>query len=80
VVEQAVASNEDAHVTACSCSPSFESTRISTAPEPQFFSRSWGCFFLPAKQVLRTNRTTNSEFVGNLPLALPPRSVSVMPG
>jgi hypothetical protein len=32
VVEQAVASNEDAHVTACSCSPSFEPTRISADP------------------------------------------------
>jgi hypothetical protein len=45
VVKQAVVSNEDAHATACSCSPSFEPTRISAAPEPQLFSRSWGPFF-----------------------------------
>ena len=67
MVKHAAVSSEDAHATACSCSPSFEPTRISAAPEPQLFSRSWGPF-LPAKEVLRTNRTANSEFAGNLHL------------
>jgi hypothetical protein len=65
VVKHAVVSSEDTHATAAFIRS--ESIRTPAAPGPQLFLPKLGPFLL-AKEMFRTNRTTNSEFAGNLQL------------
>jgi hypothetical protein len=69
VVKQAVVSNEDMHATACSVHRRFEPIHITATTGASAFLPKLKPLFLLAKEVLRTNRATNSESAGNLQLA-----------